>query len=63
MAPKSNTCRGDCSYRSARFRFTADNFNGYAGTTLTVLEEVYDSEYETAFGNRAIANLLFNARS
>ena len=37
-----------------------DNFNGYAGTTLTVLEEVYDSEYETAFGNRAIANLLFN---
>ena len=27
---------------------------------LTVLEEVYDSEYATAFGNRAIANLLFN---
>jgi len=43
-----------------RWNKIIDNFNGYAGTTLTVLEEVYDSEYETAFGNRAIANLLFN---
>jgi glutaminase len=43
-----------------RWNKILDNFNGYAGTTLTVLEEVYDSEYETAFGNRAIANLLFN---
>jgi len=36
------------------------NLEGYAGHSLTVLEEVYKSEYETAFGNRAIANLLFN---
>jgi len=43
-----------------RWNKIIDNLNGYAGTTLTVLEEVYDSEYETAFGNRAIANLLFN---
>jgi len=43
-----------------RWNKIIDNFNGYAGATLTVLEEVYDSEYETAFGNRAIANLLFN---
>jgi glutaminase len=43
-----------------RWNKILDNFNGYAGTTLTVLEEVYDSEYETAFGNRSIANLLFN---
>jgi glutaminase len=43
-----------------RWNKILDNFNGYAGTELTVLEEVYDSEYETAFGNRAIANLLFN---
>jgi glutaminase len=43
-----------------RWNKIIDNFNGYAGTSLTVLEEVYDSEYETAFGNRAIANLLFN---
>jgi glutaminase len=43
-----------------RWNKIIDNFNGYAGAELTVLEEVYDSEYETAFGNRAIANLLFN---
>ena len=43
-----------------RWNKIIDNFNGYAGTTLTVLEDVYKSEYETAFGNRAIANLLFN---
>jgi glutaminase len=43
-----------------RWNKIIDNFNGYAGTELTVLEDVYDSEYETAFGNRAIANLLFN---
>jgi glutaminase len=43
-----------------RWNKILDNLNGYAGTQLTVLEEVYDSEYETAFGNRAIANLLFN---
>jgi glutaminase len=43
-----------------RWNKIIDNFNGYANAQLTVLEEVYDSEYETAFGNRAIANLLFN---
>ena len=43
-----------------RWNKILDNFEGYAGTELTVLEDVYDSEYETAFGNRAIANLLFN---
>jgi glutaminase len=43
-----------------RWNKILDNFNGYANAQLTVLEEVYDSEYETAFGNRAIANLLFN---
>ena len=43
-----------------RWNKIIDNFNGYAGAELTVLEDVYDSEYETAFGNRAIANLLFN---
>jgi glutaminase len=43
-----------------RWNKIIDNFNGYANAQLTVLEEVYESEYETAFGNRAIANLLFN---
>ena len=36
------------------------NISGFAGTPLTVLEAVYESEYTTAFGNRAIANLLYN---
>jgi glutaminase len=37
------------------------NLRGFAGSSdLPVLEKVYDSEYETAFGNRGIANLLFN---
>ena len=36
------------------------NINDFAGANLTVLEDVYESEYSTAFGNRAIANLLFN---
>jgi len=35
-------------------------YSDFAGRSLTVLEDVYKSEYETAFGNRAIANLLFN---
>ncbi len=36
------------------------NINNFAGRSLTVLEQVFESEYETAFGNRGIANLLYN---
>ena len=36
------------------------NIGDFAGAKLTVLEEVYESEYSTAYGNRAIANLLYN---
>lgn len=36
------------------------NLGAFAGRPLTVLEKVYESEYSTAFGNRAIANLLYN---
>ena len=36
------------------------NIEGFAGETLPVLEEVYKSEYETAWGNRGIANNLYN---
>jgi glutaminase len=36
------------------------NINDFAGRSLTVLEKVYDSEYETAWGNRGIANILYN---
>jgi glutaminase len=43
-----------------RWQLILDNLEGFAGTELSVLEEVYDSEYATAWGNRAIANLLYN---
>ena len=36
------------------------NLSAFAGRSLTVLEKVYESECSTAFGNRAIANLLYN---
>jgi glutaminase len=43
-----------------RWNLVLDNIEGFAGKPLSVLEEVYTSEYETAWGNRAIANLLYN---
>lgn len=43
-----------------RWNQVLQNISDFAGAPLTVLEKVYDSEYSTAFGNRAIANLLFN---
>lgn len=43
-----------------RWNKILQNISDFAGSQLTVLEDVYESEYTTAFGNRAIANLLFN---
>jgi glutaminase len=43
-----------------RWNQVLQNISDFAGEPLTVLEKVYDSEYTTAFGNRAIANLLYN---
>ena len=43
-----------------RWEIVHDNIEGFAGSDLPVLEDVYTSEYETSWGNRAIANLLFN---
>jgi glutaminase len=43
-----------------RWNKVLQNISDFAGRPLTVLEKVYESEYTTAFGNRAIANLLFN---
>jgi glutaminase len=45
-----------------RWNQVLQNISDFAGATtpLPVLEKVYESEYTTAFGNRAIANLLFN---
>ncbi|MEE4217499.1 MAG: glutaminase A [Xanthomonadales bacterium] len=43
-----------------RWSLVLDNIEGFAGEKLSVLEEVYTSEYETSWSNRAIANLLYN---
>ena len=43
-----------------RWNKVLQNLGDFAGRPLTVLEKVYDSEYTTAFGNRGIANLLYN---
>lgn len=50
----------DAASEEERWNKVMDNIEGFAGRELTVLEEVYNSEYETAWGNRGIANLLFN---
>ena len=43
-----------------RWSLILDNIEGFAGEELSVLEDVYKSEYETAWGNRGIANNLYN---
>jgi glutaminase len=43
-----------------RWNKVQENLNDFAGRPLTVLEKVYDSEYSTSYGNRGIANLLYN---
>ncbi len=43
-----------------RWNKVLQNIIDFAGEPLTVLEKVYESEITTAFGNRAIANNLYN---
>ncbi len=45
-----------------RWNQVLQNISDFAGSPqpLMVLEDVYESEYTTSFGNRAIANLLYN---
>ena len=43
-----------------RWKIVNANLEAFAGGKLPLLEEVYTSEYETAWGNRGIANLLYN---
>jgi glutaminase len=43
-----------------RWNKVSQNLSDFAGRPLTVLDKVYDSEYSTAWGNRGIANLLYN---
>jgi glutaminase len=48
------------SSEEERWKLVHQNLNDFAGEPLTVLDKVYESEYSTAFGNRAIANNLYN---
>lgn len=50
----------EASSEEDRWNKVHGNLNAYAGRELTVLEEVYTSEYEESWSNRAIANLLYN---
>jgi glutaminase len=43
-----------------RWSLIKANLEDFAGGELTLLQEVFDSEYETAWSNRGIANLLYN---
>jgi glutaminase len=50
----------DAKDEADRWNLVHDNIEGFAAAELPVLEEVYTSEYETSWSNRAIANLLYN---
>ncbi len=43
-----------------RWKMVLDNLSGFAGESLPLMDEVYDSEYTTSFSNRGIANNLYN---
>ncbi|MDG2155934.1 MAG: glutaminase A [Gammaproteobacteria bacterium] len=50
----------DAKSEKDRWNQVLANISDFAGTKLTVLEDVYDSEYENVWGNRGIANLLYD---
>ncbi|MDF7808769.1 glutaminase A [Pontiellaceae bacterium B12219] len=50
----------DAENEAERWQLVKGNLEAFAGRELPLLEAVYNSEYETAWGNRAIANSLFN---
>ncbi|QBG49214.1 glutaminase [Verrucomicrobia bacterium S94] len=43
-----------------RWYLIRQNLSDFAGTELQLLEKVYKSEYDTAWSNRGIANLLYS---
>mgnify|MGYP003572828838 CR=1 FL=1 len=43
-----------------RWKLVFDNLSAFAGEPLELMDEVYESEYTTSWGNRGIANNLFN---
>lgn len=50
----------DAKSEKDRWNQVLANISDFAGTKLTVLEDVYESEYENVWGNRGIANLLYD---
>ena len=48
------------SSEDERWRLVLGNLSDFAGETLELMGEVYESEYTTAWSNRGIANNLFN---
>lgn len=50
----------EASSEKERWNKVMGNISDYAGRKLKVLKEVYNSEYESAWSNRGIANLLYN---
>lgn len=48
------------SSEKERWKKVKDNLSDFAGRDLKLMEEVYESEYESSWSNRAIANLLYN---
>jgi len=50
----------EASSEEQRWNKVLGNISDYAGRELKVLDEVYTSEYESAWSNRGIANLLYN---
>jgi glutaminase len=43
-----------------RWELVLGNLSAFAGEELELMDEVYESEYTTAWGNRGIANILYN---
>jgi glutaminase len=43
-----------------RWKMVLGNLSDFAGESLPLMQEVYDSEYSTSFSNRGIANNLYN---
>lgn len=50
----------NASSEEERWQNVLQNISDFAGRDLKVLEEVYKSEYENAWSNRGIANLLYS---
>jgi len=43
-----------------RWAIVLQNLSDFAGAPLTVIDDIYESEYSTSWSNRGIANLLYN---